>query len=151
MVFIVSNFGTLISGGFFSAFFPHLGYSAPQGMYDPVIRSLHNLAHLFLNGTGGQTHLSPNDPIFVLLHTFTDAIFDEWLGRHQPGGFHRRRKAAPRLPPSFARIDNAFPYLNLQAKSSTLRRTPQSATTADSTWCLSGHPSPTLRCLSPPQ
>lgn len=62
-----------------------LGYSAPQGTYDPVIRSLHNLAHLFLNGTGGQTHLSPNDPIFVLLHTFTDAIFDEWLGRHQPG------------------------------------------------------------------
>lgn len=62
-----------------------LGYSAPQGMYDPVVRSLHNLAHLFLNGTGGQTHLSPNDPIFVLLHTFTDAVFDEWLRRHQPG------------------------------------------------------------------
>lgn len=62
-----------------------VGYSAPQGMYDPVVRSLHNLAHLFLNGTGGQTHLSPNDPIFVLLHTFTDAIFDEWLSRHQPG------------------------------------------------------------------
>ncbi|KAG9259950.1 tyrosinase-related protein 1b [Astyanax mexicanus] len=61
------------------------GYSAPQGDYDPVVRSLHNLAHLFLNGTGGQTHLSPNDPIFVLLHTFTDAIFDEWLQRHSPG------------------------------------------------------------------
>ncbi|CAL8328698.1 unnamed protein product [Lota lota] len=61
------------------------GYSAPKGMYDPVVRSLHNLAHLFLNGTGGQTHLSPNDPIFVLLHTFTDAIFDEWLRRHSPG------------------------------------------------------------------
>lgn len=62
------------------------GYSAPQGNYDPVVRSLHNLAHLFLNGTGGQTHLSPNDPIFVLLHTYTDAIFDEWLRRHGPGG-----------------------------------------------------------------
>ncbi|KAJ8271360.1 hypothetical protein COCON_G00102190 [Conger conger] len=61
------------------------GYSAPQGNYDPIVRSLHNLAHLFLNGTGGQTHLSPNDPIFVLLHTFTDAIFDEWLRRHSPG------------------------------------------------------------------
>lgn len=61
------------------------GYSAPQGNYDPVVRSLHNLAHLFLNGTGGQTHLSPNDPIFVLLHTYTDAIFDEWLRRHGPG------------------------------------------------------------------
>ncbi|KAL4006704.1 M-phase phosphoprotein 8 [Sarotherodon galilaeus] len=42
------------------------GYSAPKGNYDPIVRSLHNLAHLFLNGTGGQTHLSPNDPIFVL-------------------------------------------------------------------------------------
>lgn len=66
--------------------FADAGYSAPQGNYDPVVRSLHNLAHLFLNGTGGQTHLSPNDPIFVLLHTYTDAIFDEWLRRHGPGG-----------------------------------------------------------------
>ncbi|XP_055488571.1 5,6-dihydroxyindole-2-carboxylic acid oxidase-like [Leucoraja erinacea] len=57
------------------------GYSDPSGTYSPAVRSLHNLAHLFLNGTGGQTHLSPNDPIFVLLHTFTDAIFDEWLRR----------------------------------------------------------------------
>lgn len=65
--------------------FVDAGYSAPQGNYDPVVRSLHNLAHLFLNGTGGQTHLSPNDPIFVLLHTYTDAIFDEWLRRHSPG------------------------------------------------------------------
>lgn len=67
------------------------GYSAPQGSYDPVVRSLHNLAHLFLNGTGGQTHLSPNDPIFVLLHTYTDAIFDEWLRRHSPGGSSKTR------------------------------------------------------------
>ncbi|EAW58709.1 tyrosinase-related protein 1, isoform CRA_a [Homo sapiens] len=61
------------------------GYSDPTGKYDPAVRSLHNLAHLFLNGTGGQTHLSPNDPIFVLLHTFTDAVFDEWLRRYNAG------------------------------------------------------------------
>jgi tyrosinase-related protein 1 len=63
----------------------NLGYSDPTGKYDPAVRSLHNLAHLFLNGTGGQTHLSPNDPIFVLLHTFTDAVFDEWLRRYNAG------------------------------------------------------------------
>lgn len=87
--FVAPNFGksVLSFNGFVLLFCVvfFLGYSAPQGMYDPVIRSLHNLAHLFLNGTGGQTHLSPNDPIFVLLHTFTDAVFDEWLSRHQPG------------------------------------------------------------------
>lgn len=68
-----------------SSLFAYSGYSDPSGKYDPAVRSLHNLAHLFLNGTGGQTHLSPNDPIFVLLHTFTDALFDEWLRRHSAG------------------------------------------------------------------
>lgn len=61
------------------------GYSEPSGLYNPTVRSLHNLAHLFLNGTGGQTHVSPNDPLFVLLHTYTDAVFDEWLKRNNPG------------------------------------------------------------------
>lgn len=86
------------------------GYSAPEGPYDPVVRSLHNLAHLFLNGTGGQTHLSPNDPIFLLLHTFTDAIFDEWLRRHTadvssyplenaPIGHNREFNMVPFWPP----------------------------------------------------
>ncbi|KAK6494042.1 5,6-dihydroxyindole-2-carboxylic acid oxidase-like [Huso huso] len=86
------------------------GYSTPSGNYDPLVRSLHNLAHLFLNGTGGQTHVSPNDPIFVLLHTFTDAIFDEWLRRHNPDvtayplenapiGHNRQYNMVPFWPP----------------------------------------------------
>ncbi|KAF7686782.1 hypothetical protein HF521_015175 [Silurus meridionalis] len=71
------------------------GYSTPKGKYDLKVRSLHNLAHLFLNGTGGQTHVSPNDPIFVLLHSFTDAIFDEWLRRHHPGTVFYPKQNAP--------------------------------------------------------
>ncbi|MBN3291602.1 TYRP1 oxidase, partial [Polypterus senegalus] len=86
------------------------GYSEPSGTYNATVRSLHNLAHLFLNGTGGQTHLSPNDPIFVLLHVYTDAIFDEWLRRHSPAvtvyplenapiGHNRQYNMVPFWPP----------------------------------------------------
>uniref|UniRef100_A0A3Q3L0Y4 5,6-dihydroxyindole-2-carboxylic acid oxidase n=1 Tax=Mastacembelus armatus TaxID=205130 RepID=A0A3Q3L0Y4_9TELE len=79
------------------------GYSAPQGMYDPVIHSLHNLAHLFLNGSGGQTHLSPNDPIFVLLDELTyfchlagEIVYPE---ENAPIGHNRRFNMVPFWPP----------------------------------------------------
>lgn len=131
---------TSLEGGF--VLFP--GYSAPQGMYDPVIRSLHNLAHLFLNGTGGQTHLSPNDPIFVLLHTFTDAVFDEWLRRHQPGA----PWAHVQTQQLCSRRQSFLP--GLQVRWFTPRRMLLLGTTAGSTWFLFGLRSQMRKCLSAP-
>lgn len=112
-----------------------VGYSAPQGNYDPVVRSLHNLAHLFLNGTGGQTHLSPNDPIFVLLHTYTDAIFDEWLRRHSPGDVA--------VKSVFLKLSFGwYPYFKVplfpQSQSRIRTKMPPLVTTGATTWCLSG-------------
>lgn len=123
------------------------GYSAPQGNYDPVVRSLHNLAHLFLNGTGGQTHLSPNDPIFVLLHTYTDAIFDEWLRRHSPGVFYQKKqlfidlfKIISTFIYSFYVIMSCRLMVNVsqQVQLCIQKKMPQLGTTETTTWCLSG-------------
>ncbi|XP_078734551.1 L-dopachrome tautomerase [Lampetra fluviatilis] len=60
------------------------GYDHPDGSYEPGVLSLHNLVHRFLNGTGGASFSSANDPVFVVLHTFVDAVFDEWMRRFRP-------------------------------------------------------------------
>ncbi|XP_075055995.1 L-dopachrome tautomerase [Mixophyes fleayi] len=60
------------------------GFEEPNGTLDFPAMSLHNLVHSFLNGTSALSHSAANDPIFVVLHSFTDAIFDEWMKRFQP-------------------------------------------------------------------
>ncbi|XP_039193572.1 L-dopachrome tautomerase [Crotalus tigris] len=60
------------------------GFAEPDGNLEPPITSLHNLIHSVLNGTGAFPHSAANDPIFVVLHSFTDAIFDKWMKRFNP-------------------------------------------------------------------
>ncbi|KAM6140945.1 LOW QUALITY PROTEIN: L-dopachrome tautomerase [Pterocles gutturalis] len=60
------------------------GFDKPGGALNSPMLSLHNLAHSVLNGTSVLPHAAANDPIFVVLHSFTDAIFDEWMKRFQP-------------------------------------------------------------------
>ncbi|NWQ92298.1 TYRP2 tautomerase, partial [Burhinus bistriatus] len=60
------------------------GFDKPGGARNSPMLSLHNLAHSFLNGTSALPHAAANDPVFVVLHSFTDAIFDEWMKRFNP-------------------------------------------------------------------
>uniref|UniRef100_A0A8C5P6H4 L-dopachrome tautomerase n=1 Tax=Leptobrachium leishanense TaxID=445787 RepID=A0A8C5P6H4_9ANUR len=71
------------------------GFDKPDGTLDFAASSLHNLVHSFLNGTSALPHSAANDPIFVVLHSYTDAIFDEWMKRYQPSDAEWPQELAP--------------------------------------------------------
>ncbi|XP_031714168.1 L-dopachrome tautomerase [Anarrhichthys ocellatus] len=86
------------------------GYDRPDGELDESISNLHNLVHSMLNGTSALSHSAANDPIFLVLHAFTDAIFDEWMRRFAPSnatfpdemapiGHNRHYNMVPFFPP----------------------------------------------------
>ncbi|ROI93603.1 L-dopachrome tautomerase [Anabarilius grahami] len=85
------------------------GYERPDGELDASVSNLHNLVHQFLSGTSALSHSAANDPVFLVLHTFTDAIFEEWmrLSRENasfpdemaPIGHNRHYNMVPFFPP----------------------------------------------------
>ncbi|KAB5576673.1 hypothetical protein PHYPO_G00200380 [Pangasianodon hypophthalmus] len=85
------------------------GFDKADGELDSAVTGLHNLVHDFLSGTNALSHSAANDPIFVVLHAFTDAIFEEWLRRFPkndtypeemaPIGHNRHFNMVPFFPP----------------------------------------------------
>uniref|UniRef100_A0A8D0H4N9 L-dopachrome tautomerase n=1 Tax=Sphenodon punctatus TaxID=8508 RepID=A0A8D0H4N9_SPHPU len=71
------------------------GFDEPNGMFDSPSVNLHNLAHSVLNGTSASPHSAANDPIFVVLHSFTDAVFDEWMKLFSPSASVWPQEMAP--------------------------------------------------------
>uniref|UniRef100_A0A803TR56 L-dopachrome tautomerase n=1 Tax=Anolis carolinensis TaxID=28377 RepID=A0A803TR56_ANOCA len=60
------------------------GFEKPDGTLYILVVSLHNLIHSVLNGTGTLPHSAVNDPVYVVFHSLTDAIFDEWMKQFHP-------------------------------------------------------------------
>ncbi|XP_014021030.2 L-dopachrome tautomerase [Salmo salar] len=88
------------------------GYDKPDGEaeLDSTVNNLHNLVHSFLSGTSARSHSAANDPIFLVIHAFTDAIFDEWMRKSVPTnssfpdemapiGHNRHYNMVPFFPP----------------------------------------------------
>ncbi|XP_072883354.1 L-dopachrome tautomerase [Hemitrygon akajei] len=87
------------------------GFAAPDGeTKSNGLQGLHNLVHSFLNGTSALAHSAANDPLFVVLHAFTDAIFEEWMEQNNPSisvwpeemapiGHNRQFNMVPFYPP----------------------------------------------------
>ncbi|XP_010628968.1 L-dopachrome tautomerase isoform X2 [Fukomys damarensis] len=71
------------------------GFEKVDGMLGSQVASLHNLVHSFLNGTSALPHSAANDPVFVVLHSFTDSIFEEWMKRYKPAADAWPQELAP--------------------------------------------------------
>nr|XP_061827425.1 L-dopachrome tautomerase-like [Nerophis lumbriciformis] len=94
------------------------GYDKPNGELDETVNNLHNLVHAFLSGTSALPHSAANDPIFLVLHAFTDAIFDEWMRRFSPSNATFPDEMAPighnsdyNMVPFFPPITNEEIYI----------------------------------------
>uniref|UniRef100_A0A8C4X1E1 L-dopachrome tautomerase n=1 Tax=Eptatretus burgeri TaxID=7764 RepID=A0A8C4X1E1_EPTBU len=83
------------------------GFASANGSFAPGISSLHNLVHAFLNGTASKPHIAANDPVFVVLHVFVDAVFEHWLQDSSGTSSTWPRKLAPI---GHNRNDNIVPF-----------------------------------------
>ncbi|KAK2904663.1 hypothetical protein Q8A67_006462 [Cirrhinus molitorella] len=75
-----------------------LRYDKPDGELDSSVSNLHNLVHLFLNGTSALSHSAANDPIFLewMRRSRENASFPDEMA---PIGHNRHYNMVPFFPP----------------------------------------------------
>ncbi|CAH8515127.1 unnamed protein product [Heterobilharzia americana] len=72
---------------------------------------MHNLVHSYFNGSWFDVSTSPNDPLFILHHTFVDKLFELWFRKYRPSPSQYPRRGCPPGHSAYSPIVPLFPVI----------------------------------------
>ncbi|CAH8846703.1 unnamed protein product [Trichobilharzia szidati] len=72
---------------------------------------MHNLVHSYMNGSWFDVSTSPNDPLFLLHHTFVDKLFELWYRKYRPSLDQYPKRGCPPGHNAYSPIVPFFPVI----------------------------------------
>lgn len=79
----VSAYGSLYRDSDIEAIMKKKKYRDLIYCVDPFFELVHGANHLWMGGHMNELRISPNDPVFFLLHGFVDYVWEEWRQKNQ--------------------------------------------------------------------